>query len=310
MNQLIRNFKNNINSVTMFVYLVNVILISLLYNNPIVSLGILISLLIMAFLTRKEKIGSYLKFSSVIFLVTFLFNLILNQRGTNFLLKIPFVKITTESLLNGVILGIAFVNLLWAFYLYDSLARTKVIFELLSNFFKSIAIIFILTIKFIPRIIEIYAETKVLNRFRNPTNSNEQGRLKRIRQTIELTEIVLNKAIANFMNVSDTLILKGYEHRQRKIGRTEYTHKDWFMLSLIGVSVVLNLLIVMSKIAKINFGSAKLVIPNSSKIIGIVIFNCVLILLPLLMGGANYVWWKFYISKTTASATITAKRYR
>jgi len=268
MNQLIRNFKNNINSVTMFVYLINVILISLLYNNPIIALGILVSLIIMSFLTRKEKIIVYLKFSSVIFIVTVLFNLILNQRGTNILLNVPFVKITTESLLNGVILGIAFVNLLWAFYLYDSMARTKVIFELLSNFFKSIAIIFILTIKFIPKIIEIFTETKALNRFRKPTSDNESGLLKRIRQTIDLTEIVLNKVIANFMNVSDTLILKGYEHRQRKVGKIEYTRKDWVLLSIIGISVVFNFSVVVSKIAKINFGSAKLVIPSGLEIIG------------------------------------------
>jgi len=310
MNRLIKNFKNNINSVTMFVYLVNVILISLLYNNPVIALGIFVSLILISFLTRKEKIMTYLKFSSVIFIVTILFNLILNQRGTNIILNVPFVKITTESLLNGVILGIAFVNLLWAFYLYDSLARTKVIFELLSSFFKSIAIIFILTIKFIPKIIEIFTETKALNRFRKSSNSDEQGRLKRIRSTIDLTEIVLNKVIANFMNVSDTLILKGYEHRQRKVGKTEYTKKDWILLSVIGFSVVFNVMVVVSKVAKINFGSAKLVIPNGSEIIGIVIINCLLILLPLLIGGTNYVWWKFYVSKTTASATITAKHYR
>lgn len=150
MNKLIANFQQNVNSVTMIIYLFNVILIALLYSNPLITGFIWLSLVVMAYLTRRQKLGSYLKFSAIIFLVTVLFNVILNQRGTNVLLNWPWLKITTESLGNGMILGLSFVNLLGAFYLYDALARTKVIFEVLANIFKSIAIIFILTIKFIP----------------------------------------------------------------------------------------------------------------------------------------------------------------
>ena len=310
MNKLIINFKNNINSVTLFVYLINVILIALLYNNPLISGLILISLIIMAFLTRKEKIISYFKFSGVIFIVTILFNVILNQRGHEILLSIPFVTITTESLLNGVILGLSFINLLWSFYLYDSLARVKVIFELLSNFLKSIAVVFILTIKFIPQIIEVFTETKALGKFRKSSVNDKKNLFKKAKQTIDLTEIVLNKSIAKFMNVSDTLILKGYEQRQQKLDKTEYKKIDLLLLSLLIISMIFNLLVSVSKITKVNFGSARLVIPLNNEIIWVAVINCVLIVLPVLMGGLNYLWWKFYISKTTASVTITAKKYR
>lgn len=160
MNQLVFHFQKNTNNLAIFAYLVNVILISLLFNNPIIIVGVLVSLLVVSFFTRQEKFKTYCKFSGLIFLVTVLFNLILNQRGNNLLLTIPFVKVTLESLSNGIILGVSFVNLLWAFYLYDALIRIKVIFELLAKFFKSVAVVFVLTIKFIPQIIAIYRETK------------------------------------------------------------------------------------------------------------------------------------------------------
>ena len=308
LNQLVFHFQKNTNNLVIFIYLANVILISLLFNNPIIITGVLISLLVVSFYTRQEKFKTYCKFSGMIFLVTVLFNLILNQRGNNLLLVLPLVKITTESLSNGIILGISFVNLLWAFYLYDALIRIKVIFELLAKFFKSVAIVFVLTIKFIPQIIAIYRETKELNKFRIYEESKKFS--QRIKETMALTEVVLNKSIANFMNVADALTLKGYEQRQQKIGKTDFKTSDWAILSTVLISIIINLILVILKIGKINFGSANLSIQTDIKIWIIMILDSLLILLPLITGGWAYLWWKYYVSKTTVSNTTTVKDFR
>lgn len=308
MNQLVFHFQKNTNNLVIFAYLANVILISLLFNNPIIITGVLISLLVVSFYTRQEKFKTYCKFSGMIFLVTVLFNLILNQRGNNLLLVLPLVKITTESFSNGIILGISFVNLLWAFYLYDALIRIKVIFELLAKFFKSVAIVFVLTIKFIPQIIAIYRETKELNKFRIYEESKKFS--QRIKETMALTEVVLNKSIANFMNVADALTLKGYEQRQQKIGKTDFKNSDWAILSTVLISIIINLILVILKIGKINFGSANLSIQTDIKIWIIMILDSLLILLPLITGGWAYLWWKYYVSKTTVSNTTTVKDFR
>lgn len=308
LNQLVFRFQKNTNNLVIFIYLANVILISLLFNNPIIITGVLISLLVVSFYTRQEKFKTYYKFSGMIFLVTVLFNLILNQRGNNLLLVLPLVKITTESLSNGIILGISFVNLLWAFYLYDALIRIKVIFELLAKFFKSVAIVFVLTIKFIPQIIAIYRETKELNKFRIYEESKKFS--QRIKETMALTEVVLNKSIANFMNVADALTLKGYEQRQQKIGKTDFKTSDWAILSTVLISIIINLILVILKIGKINFGSANLSIQIDIKIWIIMILDSLLILLPLITGGWAYLWWKYYVSKTTVSNTTTVKDFR
>lgn len=308
MNQLVFHFQKNTNNLAIFAYLVNVILISLLFNNPIIIVGVLVSLLVVSFFTRQEKFKTYCKFSGLIFLVTVLFNLILNQRGNNLLLTIPFVKVTLESLSNGIILGVSFVNLLWAFYLYDALIRIKVIFELLAKFFKSVAVVFVLTIKFIPQIIAIYRETKELNKFR--VYEKPQKFDQKIKVTLELTEVVLNKAIANFMNVADALTLKGYEQRQQKIGKTDFKNSDWAILMIVLISVIVNLVLVILKIGKINFGSANLLIQTDVKVWLVMIFDSLLILLPLIIGGWTYLWWKYYVSKTTASNTTTVKDFR
>lgn len=308
MNQLVFHFQKNTNNLAIFAYLVNVILISLLFNNPIIIVGVLVSLLFVSFFTRREKFKAYCKFSGLIFLVTVLFNLILNQRGNNLLLTILFVKVTLESLSNGIILGISFVNLLWAFYLYDALIRIKVIFELLAKFFKSVAVVFVLTIKFIPQIIAIYRETKELNKFR--VYEKPQKFDQKIKVTLELTEVVLNKAIANFMNVADALTLKGYEQRQQKIGKTDFKNSDWAILMIVLISVIVNLVLVILKIGKINFGSANLLIQTDVKVWLVMIFDSLLILLPLIIGGWTYLWWKYYVSKTTASNTTTVKDFR
>lgn len=308
MSKFIINFQRSINSIVIFVYLITVILITLLYNNPFVLIGLSITLLVMLALTRREKMKATVNFAGIIFLVTVVFNLILNQRGTNVLLKLPLLTITKESLINAAVLGLSFVNLLWSFSLYDSLIRIKTIFELLANLFKSIAIIFILTVKFIPQIINIYTETKSISKFRTRQVYNDKF-FERIKRTIDLNEIVLNKAIASFMNVSDTLILKGYDQRRSKLGKTEFRRWDWLILFLtIGV-IVFNVVMSVEKFGKINFGSARLHI-SLQGVSSILIVDGLFILLPLLMGGINYLWWKFYSSKITASDTITVKNYR
>lgn len=309
MNRLILNFQQNTSSLVMFVYLINVILISLLYNNPLLTVSIFLSLFIMSVLTRFEKIWSYLKFSSLIFVITILFNVILNQRGSKVILQVPFVKVTIESLLNGTILGISFVNLLWSFYLYDALVRVKVVFELLSNLFKSIAIIFILTIKFIPQIIQIYTETKVMSRFRNSWEQGQPSFWQRIRQTVDLNEVILNKSIASFMNVSDTLTLRGYDHRHKRFGRVEFSLIDGVVTGLILVSLIFNIFMSILRFGKVNFGSADLKIVTDH-LGALIIVNCLMILLPVIIGGVNFIWWKCYVSKTTVSDTTTVKNYR
>lgn len=306
MNKLILNFQKRTNSVTIFVYLLGIILIALLFNNPIISLINLIALIFMAILVNREKIKTYFKFSCVIFIVTFAFNLILNQRGEDVLWKFYSFRLTQESLLNGFILGISFVNLLWAFYIYNALIRVKTVFELLSSLLKNVALIFILTIQFIPRIIQIYNETKSIRKFRIQ-NEVQHSKLK---STMDLMEIILNKAVASFMSVSDTLILRGFNNHQKSIGKLEYRGAD-FLLSILMVSgLVVDIVMVIGKVGVINLGSidVQLIFTNSELIL--LLINMILILLPVIFGGVNYLWWKFYISKITASNTTTVKKYR
>ncbi|TGD22016.1 hypothetical protein EGT49_09865 [Companilactobacillus suantsaicola] len=287
MNSLALNFFKRTNSVTVFIYLLAVILIALLFKQIFLSVATLIALLLMSILVRREKFFTYIKFSCVIFIVTVIFNLILNQRGNNVLWSTSFLKITTESVNNGITFGLSFVNLLWAFYLYDALIRVKTVFELLASVFKSIAIIFILTIQFIPKIVNIFSETKAIQKFRT------QKKATGIKSSMDLTENVLNKAIANFMNVSDTLILRGFHSCQKRLGKVEFKQIDWQIITIIG-------LILVSDGILFQTGNIKF----------IALTNIFLILLPILTGGINRLWWKFYGSKTTVSDTTTVKNYR
>jgi len=308
-NPLIFNFRSSVNNVTLFIYLLNVIFISLIYNNPIISLGILFTILIIAFACNSNKYWQFFKISGAIFIVTVLFNMLINQRGTDTILKLPFVVITAQSMLNGIILGISFLNLLWSFYIYDALVNIRTVFEGLSRVFKSVAIIFILTIKFIPGIIQIFNETILALQFRVPQR-HEKRLLQRIRWLMSLTEIVLNKSLASFMNVSDTLTLRGYNQATNKLGKLEFKRIDIGLLLLMLGGILFNISMMILKIGKSNFGSAKLVVLNTKTIWMILIINCLLILLPIIMGGVSYLWWKYYISKTIASNTITAQKYR
>lgn len=310
MHKLIKNFTLSVNNLTLLMYLANVIFISLIFNNPYITIAIFICLITTSWLVRRKKFFSFLKASGLIFLLTLLFNLVINQNGTDVLLKIPFVTISTQSLTNGFILGISFLNILWSFYIYDALTHTKLIFEILSNVFKSIAIIFVLTVKFIPKIIDIFNDVRQLYKFRNSSPTRDKGRINRIKQTMHLNEIVLNKSISNFMNMSDSLISKGYNQRRQSFVHETNKVSDYIMRSFLTISIIFNLVMLTKGIGQVNFGSGNVDF-RFTWLIGLIIFlNFITIIYPILIGEFHYLWWKSFISKTTASNIPTAQRYR
>ncbi|WP_192844193.1 hypothetical protein [Companilactobacillus allii] len=218
----------------------------------------------------------------------------------------PFIKITNESLLNAGILAFSFVNLLLAFYIYDALTNVKIIFDLMSRSLQSIAIVFILTIKFIPRIIEIFESTNYLYKFRNTNNIGKN----KIKKQMNIVEIVLNKAIANFMNVSDVLITKGYNNRDKVKQRINSSKSDYVLFIVSLLTVVFNIIMAFLNLGKVSFGSATVNILMDKKIIIISLINFIMIIMPILIGGSQYLWWKWYVSKITASNIPTAKNFR
>ncbi|WP_300562919.1 energy-coupling factor transporter transmembrane component T [Companilactobacillus sp.] len=310
MNKLIKNFTMSVNNLTILLYLVNVIFISLIFNNPFITSSLLVILLIMSWLVRREKFKNFLLASLTIFLLTVLFNLFVNQNGSNILFKIPFLTVSTQSITNGFILGISFMNILWSFYLYDALTHTKLIFEILSNVFKSIAIIFILTVKFIPKIIDIFRDVRQLYKFRNSAPVRVYGFSKWIKQTMNLNEIVLNKSISNFMNMSDSLISKGYNQRRQSFVHETNKLSDYILRVVMLVSIAFNIVMITNGFGQVNFGSGQVNFKFDIWIALIILLNFLAIVYPLLIGEFHYLWWKSFISRTTASSTPTVQKYR
>lgn len=291
-------------------YLVNVIFIALIFNNPYITTTLLICLMGMSWLIRNQKFMGFLKGSLTIFILTVLFNLFVNQNGESILLKIPFLTISTQSLTNAFILGISFMNILWSFYIYDSLTHTKLIFEILSNVFKSIAIIFILTVKFIPKIINIFSEVRQLYKFRNSSTVRVSGVGRRVKQAMNLNEIVLNKSISNFMNMSDSLISKGYNQRRQSFVHENNKLSDYILRSVVTISVIINIVFLTRGIGQVDFGSANVDFRFSWQIATIIVLNFIAVVYPLMIGEFHFLWWKSFISRTTVSNTPTVQKYR
>ncbi|KRK78676.1 energy-coupling factor transporter transmembrane component T [Companilactobacillus nodensis] len=306
MKKIYSGFKQSVNNFSILVYLLSIIISSLVFNNPIIVLVVFLSLLFVAKFTQREDSKGYFKFTVIIFLTTIIFNLIINQRGSNVLFQIPLLRVTTESLLNAGILAFSFVNLLLAFYIYDSLTNVKVIFDLLSKSLRSIAIVFILTIKFIPKIIQIFENTSFLYKFRN---NNYHGNGK-VSKQMDLLEIVLNKSVASFMNVSDVLITKGYNERAKVSRDYHGTKSDYIFFTVSFLTIIFNFTMIFLKTGKVDFGSATVKFGINSNIIIISVINLIMITMPILIGVFQYLWWKWYISKTTASNMPTVKNFR
>ncbi|AKP66198.1 energy-coupling factor transporter transmembrane component T [Companilactobacillus ginsenosidimutans] len=310
MNKLIKNFTLSVNNLTILMYLVNIIFIALIFNNPYITIGILICLLFTSWLVRKEKFANFMKGSFLIFLLTMLFNLFINQNGTTVLLKLPLIVVSTQSLTNAFILGISFMNILWSFYIYDALTHTKLIFEILSNVFKSIAIIFILTVKFIPKIMGIFNDVRQLYKFRNSSPTRNSGFIQRIKQGMYMNEIVLNKSIANFMNMSDSLISKGYNQRRQSFVHENNKLSDFILRTIVTISIIFNIVMITQGIGQVDFGSGNVDFQFTWLIGIIILLNLIAILYPIMIGEFHYLWWKSFVSRTTVSSTPTAQKYR
>ncbi|MFD1471943.1 energy-coupling factor transporter transmembrane component T [Companilactobacillus mishanensis] len=310
MSKLIRNFNFSVNNLTILFYVFDVIFISLIYNNPIISGCLFVVLVITARFIRGDKFVNFLKFSIIIFILTFAFNVVINQRGSQIVFQIPFLKVTSESVLNGTVLGVSFLNILWSFYIYDAMTHTKIIFDLLSKFFRSIAIIFILTVKFIPKIVDIFNKVKLLYKFRNNNAERKTNLVELSKQSMFLSEIVLNKSIANFMNMSDVLQTKGYGSQHRLRAHQINRRSDYFARTIFMISLIFNIVMLIKHVGRINFGSANVNIQFSTMIIATTLICSVTVIYPLMIGGIHYLWWKLFASKTTVSNIQIAKKFR
>lgn len=310
MNKYLQNYSHSINELTMLFYLITVIFISLIYNNPFILGAILFGLLIVSFSARQTKFFNFCKISITIFIITVMFNLLINQAGTDCLLTTSYLQITTQSLLNAIVLGLSFLNILWAFYLYDALVHSKLIFNILAHTFRSIAVIFILTVKFIPKIMQIFSQVTVLFQFRNHSHTKKISLLERIKKAMMLNEIVLNKSIANFMNMSDALISREYGNQKSRIEFEQNKFSDYLLRVCLLLVCLFDLVMLYLNQGKIDFGSSTVQISFNHWIGLIAVINFLIIIYPLLMGGVHFLWWKLSISKTTVSNTQMLKKFR
>ncbi|MFD1418684.1 energy-coupling factor transporter transmembrane component T [Companilactobacillus keshanensis] len=302
MKKFFSGFQQSTNDLSILTYLLAIVLSSLIFNDPVIIVMIFLSLLLVTIYTKKNNSRNYLKFTLVIFVTTIIFNLIINQRGAEIIFQLPMLKVTTESLLNACILAFSFVNLLLAFHIYDALTNVKIIFDLLSRNLRNIAIIFILTIKFIPKIIEIFNDTKFLYKFRSSKKEN------RLTKQLNLLEIVLNKSIANFMNMSDVLTTKGYGKKGTR-RHFKCNTSDYLLMIISFLTIIFDVVMIVSKIGKVNFGSSNVqIIFDKNILVGLI--NVFLIIMPILIGGFQYLWWKWYISKISVSDMPTVKNFR
>jgi len=300
--RLFFGFQQSTNNLSILTYLLAIVLSSLMFNDPVIIVMIFLSLLLITVFTKKSNSRNYLKFTVIIFVTTILFNLIINQRGSTIIFQLPFFKMTSESLLNAVNLAFSFVNLLLAFYIYDALTNVKIIFDLLSRSLRSIAIIFILTVKFIPKIIDIFNDTKFLYKFR----SNQKE--KKLTKQLNLLEIVLNKSIANFMNMSDVLTTKGYGKKGFK-RHFKCNKTDYILMTISLLTIVFDAMMIFFKVGKVDFGSSNVqIFFGINTLVGLV--NVCLIAMPILIGGFQYLWWKWYVSKISVSNMPTVKNFR
>ncbi|WP_099975021.1 hypothetical protein [Lactobacillus terrae] len=220
------------------------------------------------------------------------------------------IKITVESLLNSITLGVSFINLLFAFFVYNELIHNKQIYQVLSKNFKSIAIIFILTTKFIPRIVNVINNSRFMLKF-NEQKKDSESKFNIFKKNIELIGTVFDKVIPSFMNMSDTLIIRGYTSNNiNKSKKSKKNLDDIILRSLIGFEMLLSILFVEKKYGKVDFGSANIKITFNSYILVILIINILIVLIPIIMGGVHLLWWKLHHSETIRSDTQITSLYR
>lgn len=274
----------NLHPFVLFAYFFFVIFTAVFTFNPLFLLPALFGALLLLIKLDGIKTVKVLIAYIIIFILIALSNPLFSHNGATVLFFINDSRITFESLVYGICAALMIVSALMWFNCFNKVFDSEKIMYLLGRIFPKLALVFSMTLGFIPRMIKDF---KSIN---NAQKSVKQSRIKRY---IGSFSAVITRSMENSIITSDSMNARGYMLKGRTFfHRYRFTVTDAVYLCIFSILFVLSLLwkseVTFYPVIQMNLTALNCIS---------VISYFILAILPFILEAKEALKWKLSLSK-------------
>ena len=198
------------NPFVIFVYFLAVTVFSCMFMHPVCLTFSLCFGLIYTFMISMKGGVSSLKFILPCALLTATINAAFNHRGVTIIEYLPNGNpLTLEALIYGAHAAVMTSAVIcWLFCLGSLMTSDKIVY-IFSKTVPSIALVFSMTLRFIPKISAYFKEAKAANRCAG-FEPSEGNFFEKIKYTSMIFSSVVTRTLENSIDTADSMIARGY----------------------------------------------------------------------------------------------------
>lgn len=218
----------------LFMFFFYVIFTAVFTFNPLFLLPALFGALLFLIKLDGAKTVKILIAYIIIFVIIALSNPLFSHNGATVLFFINDSRITFESLIYGICAAMMIVSMLVWFNCFNKVFDSEKIMYLLGRIFPKLALVFSMTLNFIPRMIKD---------FRSINNAQKSVKQSRVKRYIGSFSAVITRCMENSIITSDSMNARGYMLKGRTFfHRYRFTVTDAVYLCVFTALFVTSLL--------------------------------------------------------------------
>lgn len=280
------NTLKNFHPLTLFLYFLYVLFISVFSFNPIVLVSGLSGAVLYCLIISDKKAALKLLLTCIImFLIVTLTNPLFSHNGKTVLFFINDNRVTLEAFIYGGVLGFAIAEVILCFKCFNLVFDSEMLIFLFGKISPKIALVFSMTLHFIPNLIRSFKE---INGSQKTVNKH------RVKRYLSSFSAVITLAMENSIITSDSMKARGYGCGKREYyNRFKITPADAVYIAVFTALFLLSIIFKSDFIYYPDF-----IFPGlySLNIVGYTAFF-ILAFIPFLFELKEGVKWKYSISK-------------
>ncbi|KAF0425263.1 energy-coupling factor transporter transmembrane protein EcfT [Pediococcus acidilactici] len=285
-----------LNPAIIFSYYLMLILITVLFNSPIVLIIEFIAVLgLLIRVSDPTTAFKTLRATGIMALFIIIINPLTNHNGAHLLVVFHGLTVTKEALLYGVLMALSLTNVILLFASYNKLMTNNKFMFLFGKILPRLSLLTMIVMRFIPLFLKRFKSIGQIQKMRG-ININKGSVRQRTKALMQLMQVLLVDACYNAFQTADSMTARGFGSTKRtNYQRYQMTHRD---ITYAGILVGGGAILIGEAIRRVGviqiYPSLQMdwgTWQSEVLLAGTVALICGL---PMVVELKEELWWKFY----------------
>lgn len=293
-----RNYFSEFHPLTVFLYFILIIILSVILTNPFFRLCNLgISMIYISYLKGVRVAAINLKYSLPLFFMFSILNPLLNHNGTTVILYFNHQPVTLESFLYGVFTGIMVLSMIFWFQAFDMCLPSHKIIYLFGKRLPVLALMVTMILRYIPYLEREYETIRQTQSALGISTVKGNYRDK-MKNAANLLSLLVSISLEGTIDTADSMNARGF----RLNGKTHYQNyrfeiRDNILLLYLVLNVLLCAVVWLEGTLRFQYYPVLSGNTAGTGSLFLMIQYIILMSLPMLMNGGDAIRWRLLRSK-------------